>query len=105
MADQAPYGTWRSSLTAQDVARVPRLRTVVAEDSGAVWWQKVLPSQGGRASVMRGGRGAEAAKMLVADSDAIGFREGVGPWRRNSPSTVRYSASTRSKPDTCACTG
>ncbi|TQJ36945.1 hypothetical protein FBY34_8702 [Streptomyces sp. SLBN-115] len=33
----------------------------------------VHPSQGGRASVMRGGRGAEAAKMLVADLDAIGF--------------------------------
>jgi len=80
MADQAPFGTWRSSLTAQDVARVPRLRTVAAEDSGAVWWQEVHPTQGGRAGVMRGGPGAEATKMLVADIDAIGFRNGAGPW-------------------------
>ncbi|MFJ9012836.1 S9 family peptidase [Streptomyces canus] len=80
MADQAPYGTWRSSLTVGDVARVPRLRTVAAEDGGAVWWQEVHPQQGGRVTVMRGGPGVEAVKVLVADLDAIGFRDGAGPW-------------------------
>ena len=45
-----------------------------------MWWQEVHPTQGGRAGVMRGGRGAGATKVLVADLDAIGFRNGADPW-------------------------
>lgn len=44
-----------------------------------MWWQEVHPTQGGRAGVMRGGCGAGATKVLVADLDAIGFRDGAGP--------------------------
>jgi hypothetical protein len=37
---------------------------------------------------MRGGRGAEAANILVADLDAIGFRDGADPWLPASGSTA-----------------
>ena len=55
----APYGTWRSPISAAMLVEGGvRLGHVWIED-GAVYWVEGRPSEGGRSVVVRGGPGAE----------------------------------------------
>jgi dipeptidyl aminopeptidase/acylaminoacyl peptidase len=52
----APYGSWRSPLSAADVARDGvRLGEPDLGEDGAVWWLERRPSDGGRAALVREG--------------------------------------------------
>jgi dipeptidyl aminopeptidase/acylaminoacyl peptidase len=64
MTKNAPYGTWRSPITAADVARqqVPLAFAAVVGDE--VWWQEGRPDEGGRTTIMAAG-GALAPRALV----------------------------------------
>lgn len=62
----APYGTWRSPITAADVAggslRLDGARFVGDE----VWWSEGLPAERGRTALMRGEVGREPEVLLPA---------------------------------------
>jgi len=52
----APYGSWRSPLTAADVARAGvRLAEPALGDDGSVWWLERRPLAGGRTTLVRDG--------------------------------------------------
>src|SRR5215469_7206306 len=47
-----PFGEWPSPITAADIARAPapgRFPTVLG---GSVWWQQLLPQEGGRTTIV-----------------------------------------------------
>jgi len=52
----APYGSWRSPLTAAEVARAGvRLAEPAVGDDGSVWWLERRPLAGGRTTLVRDG--------------------------------------------------
>jgi dipeptidyl aminopeptidase/acylaminoacyl peptidase len=56
----APYGSWRSPIDPQVVARAGRrLGTAAITGDGAVWWAEGRPAEGGRVVLMRRAAGGE----------------------------------------------
>lgn len=49
----APYGAWKSPISATDVARVVGAPDWVELHAGEVWWTQTRPEQGGRAALLR----------------------------------------------------
>ncbi len=51
----APYGTWTSPISAQDVARAGVSLGFAVADGDTVWWQEGRPADGGRTTIVRDG--------------------------------------------------
>ena len=48
MTEIAPYGTWKSPISAADVARGKMTVSFPAITGDQVWWQESRPAEGGR---------------------------------------------------------
>jgi dipeptidyl aminopeptidase/acylaminoacyl peptidase len=60
MAETAPFGSWRSPITAELVAHAgTRLSEPLLSADGAAWWLEGRPAEGGRTVLVRRGRGGE----------------------------------------------
>ncbi|HEY7265937.1 MAG TPA: prolyl oligopeptidase family serine peptidase [Trebonia sp.] len=70
MTEIAPYGTWKSPISAADVARGKVLVAFPSIVGGEVWWQESRPDEGGRVTVMAAadgpGAGAAPRELLPA---------------------------------------
>jgi hypothetical protein len=53
MSQLAPYGTWRSPVSAREVAEAVELGPVVFAEDATVWWQEIRPGEDGRSYLMR----------------------------------------------------
>lgn len=69
MTEIAPYGTWKSPISAADVARSKVLVAFPSIAGGEVWWQESRPDEGGRVTV-----------MAAADGDAVPRELLPAPW-------------------------
>ena len=49
----APYGSWRSPISAESLVQGAGSVSDVIPDGDAVWWSESRPSEGGRAAIMR----------------------------------------------------
>jgi dipeptidyl aminopeptidase/acylaminoacyl peptidase len=52
MTEIAPYGTWKSPISAADVARGKTMLSFPATAGDEVWWQESRPAEGGRVTIM-----------------------------------------------------
>jgi dipeptidyl aminopeptidase/acylaminoacyl peptidase len=65
-----PFGSWRSPITAADVARQNLLVSFPVAIGGDVWWQERLPDEKGRTTVVRLGSDGERHTLLPAPWNA-----------------------------------
>jgi dipeptidyl aminopeptidase/acylaminoacyl peptidase len=71
MTEIAPYGTWKSPISAANVAQGAVGVSYPAIAGNEVWWQERRPSEGGRSTVMAAtGAGAEPRELLPAPWNA-----------------------------------
>ena len=67
MTEIAPYGTWKSPISAADVARGKMLLSFPDIAGDEVWWQESRPAEGGRVTIMAAGAdGAPPRELLPA---------------------------------------
>jgi dipeptidyl aminopeptidase/acylaminoacyl peptidase len=66
MTEIAPYGTWKSPISAADVARGRVTLGFPAIAGGEVWWQEGRPAEGGRVTIMAAASGNAARELLPA---------------------------------------
>jgi dipeptidyl aminopeptidase/acylaminoacyl peptidase len=67
MTDIAAYGTWKSPISAADVARGATKVGFPSFAGGEVWWQESRPAEGGRVTIMASsGPGDEPRELLAA---------------------------------------
>jgi dipeptidyl aminopeptidase/acylaminoacyl peptidase len=67
---QAPFGTWRSPLTAELVAATGRRVGELAIDGGDVYWGESRPAEGGRITIMRRSMDGAISELLPAPFNA-----------------------------------
>jgi dipeptidyl aminopeptidase/acylaminoacyl peptidase len=68
MPSGAPYGSWRSPISAADVASAGRrLAAPAIAADGAVWWAEGRPAEGGRVVLMRRPAGGEPEDVTPAE--------------------------------------
>jgi dipeptidyl aminopeptidase/acylaminoacyl peptidase len=65
-----PYGTWPSPISAADVARQQRLVSYPLGIGKDVWWQRRLPAEGGRVTVVHLGPDGKQRALLPAPWNA-----------------------------------
>jgi dipeptidyl aminopeptidase/acylaminoacyl peptidase len=71
MTDIAPYGTWKSPISAADVTRGGTSVTYPSITSDEVWWQEGRPAEGGRVTIMASaGAGSTPRELLPAPWNA-----------------------------------
>lgn len=94
MPETAPFGSWRSPISAADVARGGRrLGAPAIAADGAVWWTEGRPEEGGRTVLVRRPRGGEPA---TATPEGFNVRSrvheyGGGAWRLLEPDLALFS--------------
>jgi dipeptidyl aminopeptidase/acylaminoacyl peptidase len=94
VATVAPYGSWRSPITAADVARAGRrLGGAEIAADGAIWWAEGRPEEGGRVVLMRRPPGGEPETVTP---EAFNLRSrvheyGGGAWRLADPDLVVFA--------------
>ena len=66
----APYGTWRSPISAAMLVEGGVRLTQVQIDGGSVYWVEGRPAEGGRSVVVRAGPGAEPTDVTPAGFNA-----------------------------------
>ena len=66
MTEIAPYGTWKSPISAAGVARGKMALSFPAIAGGEVWWQEGRPAEGGRVTIMAAASGGAARELLPA---------------------------------------
>jgi len=90
----APYGSWRSPISAADVARAGRrLGAPAIAADGAVWWTEGRPEEGGRVVLMRRPEGGEPETVTPA-GHCVRTRVheyGGGAWRLAEPDLVVFA--------------
>jgi dipeptidyl aminopeptidase/acylaminoacyl peptidase len=64
-----PFGEWPSPITAAEVARAEASGVFPAAAGGHIWWQQVLPDEGGRITVMHSS-GGKLTTLLPAPWNA-----------------------------------
>jgi dipeptidyl aminopeptidase/acylaminoacyl peptidase len=71
MTETAAYGTWKSPITAADVAKGAVAVTYPSIAGGEVWWQERRPSEGGRTAIVASaGASVEPRELLPAPWNA-----------------------------------
>ena len=65
-----PFGSWRSPITAADVARQNLLVSFPVAIGGDVWWQERLPDENGRTTVVRLGSDGTRSTLLPSPWNA-----------------------------------
>jgi dipeptidyl aminopeptidase/acylaminoacyl peptidase len=65
MTEIAPYGSWKSPISAADVATGSVSVAFPAAAGDDVWWQESRPAEGGRVTIMAAGPGGEAPRELL----------------------------------------
>ena len=71
MTETAAYGTWKSPISAADVARGAVGVTYPSIAGGEVWWQERRPAEGGRTAIMASaGASGEPRELLPAPWNA-----------------------------------
>jgi len=65
MTEIAPYGSWKSPISAADVARGAVAVAFPATAGDEVWWQESRPAEGGRVTIMAAGAADEAPRELL----------------------------------------
>jgi dipeptidyl aminopeptidase/acylaminoacyl peptidase len=78
MPELAPYGSWRSPITAGWIAEGAVGLTGVAYSAGDVYWSELRPSEGGRTVVVRHGHGDVTPEGLNARTQVHEY--GGGAW-------------------------
>ena len=66
MTEIAAYGTWKSPISAADVARGATKVGFPSFASGEVWWQESRPAEGGRVTIMASSGPSDAPRELLA---------------------------------------
>jgi dipeptidyl aminopeptidase/acylaminoacyl peptidase len=74
MTEIAPYGAWKSPISAADVARGARMLSFVSIAGDELWWQESQPDEGGRVTVMA------APLSAKGDGDAVPRVLLPAPW-------------------------
>jgi dipeptidyl aminopeptidase/acylaminoacyl peptidase len=64
-----PFGEWPSPITAADLARAPAAGRFPTVLGGSVWWQQLLPEEGGRTTIVHSS-GGKLTTLLPAPWDA-----------------------------------
>jgi len=71
MTETAAYGTWKSPISAADVAKGAVAVTYPSIAGGEVWWQERRPSEGGRTAIVASaGASGEPRELLPAPWNA-----------------------------------
>ena len=71
MTEIAAYGTWKSPISAADVARGAVAASYPSIAGGEVWWQELRPSEGGRTTIVASaGPAAQPRELLPAPWNA-----------------------------------
>jgi len=71
MTEKAAYGTWKSPISAADVARGAVGVAYPSIAGGEVWWQERRPTEGGRTAIMASaGASGEPRELLPAPWNA-----------------------------------
>ena len=65
MTEIAPYGSWKSPISAADVARGAVAVSFPAVAGDAVWWQESCPAEGGRVTIMAADAGGAGPRELL----------------------------------------
>jgi len=65
MTDVAAYGSWKSPITAADVARGGTAVGFPSMAGGDVWWQESRPAEGGRVTIMASSGPGDAPRELL----------------------------------------
>jgi dipeptidyl aminopeptidase/acylaminoacyl peptidase len=66
MTDIAAYGTWKSPISAADVARGATKVGFPSFAGGEVWWQESRPAEGGRVTIMASAGPSDEPRELLA---------------------------------------
>ncbi|MEZ5077733.1 MAG: S9 family peptidase [Solirubrobacterales bacterium] len=94
MSPFAPFGSWRSPISAADVARAGRrLGAAAIAADGAVWWTEGRPEEGGRVVLMRRPAGGEP-ETVTPEGHCVRTRVheyGGGAWRLAGPDQVVFA--------------
>ncbi len=94
MATVAPYGSWRSPIDPETVARAGRrLGAPQLAGDGAVWWAEGRPIDGGRVVLVRRPEGGEI-ETVTPEGFYVRTRVheyGGGAWRLAAPDLVLFS--------------
>jgi dipeptidyl aminopeptidase/acylaminoacyl peptidase len=89
----APYGSWRSPIDAETVARAGRrLGAPALAADGAVWWSEGRPEEGGRIVLMRRPEGGEP-EVVTPEGFYVRTRVheyGGGAWTLAGPDLVLF---------------
>src|ERR1700733_13510703 len=71
MTEIAAYGTWKSPISAADVAMGAVAASYPSIAGGEVWWQELRPSEGGRTTIVASaGPDAQPRELLPAPWNA-----------------------------------
>jgi dipeptidyl aminopeptidase/acylaminoacyl peptidase len=65
MTEIAPYGTWKSPISAADVARGKVMLSFPAIAGDEVWWQESRPTENGRVTIMASGPARREPRELL----------------------------------------
>ena len=65
MTEIAPYGSWKSPISAADVATGAVAVAFPATAGDEVWWQESRPAEGGRVTIMAAGAADEEPRELL----------------------------------------
>lgn len=94
MTTVAPYGSWRSPIDAETVARAGRrLGAPALAADGAVWWSEGRPEEGGRVVLMRRPEGGEP-EVVTPEGFYVRTRVheyGGGAWTLAGPDLVVFA--------------
>ncbi|HEY2714612.1 MAG TPA: S9 family peptidase [Solirubrobacterales bacterium] len=93
MATVAPYGSWRSPISAELVARgAGRKSGARLAADGALWWAELRPEEGGRTVLVRRPAGGEAEDATPAGTNARTrvHEYGGGAWTLAAPDLLVY---------------
>lgn len=83
MAEELPYGTWRSEVSARTVAATTCLGPVALGPDGSIWWQETRPEEDGRVHVLWAAATGPSVEVLAEQgcSGRPGRFVAIGRWR------------------------